>query len=266
MLKPRIVPDDILRKSDRISFNRFPSTFDWKNWSPFCDIIGNLRDSHGIHRKSWEFAVCISGFDALLPPRREYKGFSTGAGFERPLYHYANVVSEMHATDLYDLSHPDGQPPMMDNPGQFAPFPYRESHLFVHRMDARELTFNDDHFDFGFTLSSIEHFGTREDQQRAFSEMIRVTKPGGVLCIVTELILNNASHSEYFRPEELSEVFFNDPRVRLVGGEPDLRVQKSLFEYPCDIREPDSAAKSPHLVLTDGDVIWTSFSMFFQRL
>lgn len=264
--QPEIVSDSIMRQSARASWNRLPSTFDWRIWGPFCATIAHLRDGHGMHRKSWEFATCIQGLDALLPPRPEFKAFATGAGCERPLYHYANVVLEMHATDLYDLSHPEGQPSMLSNPSAHAPFPFRESHLFVQRMDGRNLDFRDGQFDFGFSLSSIEHFGTREEQRHAFSEMIRVTRPGGVLCVVTELILNDARHEEYFSPEELNEVFFTDPRVKLVGGEPDLRVQQSLFDYPCDLRDSENVDKSPHLVLTDGQVIWTSFSMFFQRL
>ena len=68
---------------------------------------------------------------------------------------------------------------MLTDPASFSPYPYRESHLEVRHMDAKQLEFPDDSFDAVFTLSSIEHFGSWADIQRAAREMGRVLRPGG---------------------------------------------------------------------------------------
>lgn len=260
-----IVSDNFLRSSDRESLNRLPSTFDWEIWGPMSSIVEELRDSHGLHRKSWEYATCVLGLNQLASLDDRSSILATGAGYERPLFYYANRCKEVWATDLYDESHPEGTSRMLTEPARFAPFPYAEDRLHVERMSALDLRFEDDSFHATFCLSSIEHFGSRDDQRLAVQEMARVLKPGGIACIVTELILNDESHHEYFRVEELEHVFFSHQNLKLVGGELDLRVQQSLFDYPCDLRDLKGQNKSPHVVVTDGSVIWTSLSMFFQK-
>lgn len=260
-----VVPDNVLRASSHSSLNRLPWTFDWEIWGGFSDIVNDLRDTHGLHRKSWEYATCIQGLRQLCQLDDTSSLLATGAGSERPLYYYANHCKEIFATDLYDQTHPEGDPSMLTEPFRFAPFPYVQERLKVERMSALDLRFDDQSFDAEFCLSSIEHFGTRDDQRRAFAEMERTLKIGGVACIVTELILNDTTHSEYFTIEELEYVFFNNSNMKLVGGDMDLRVQKSLLDYPCDLRNMEGQNKSPHIVVTDGSIVWTSLSMFFQK-
>lgn len=264
-LEISIIPDNVLRSSGRTSLNRLPSTFDWEIWGPFSSIVNELQDTHGIHRKSWEYATCVQGLNALANIGPDSSILATGAGYERPLFYYANRCKEVYATDLYDQSHPEGVPSMLTDPARFAPFPYAQERLHVERMSALDLRFDDNSFDAEFCLSSIEHFGSRSDQLRAFREMERTLKPGGVACIVTELILNDTSHHEYFRIEEINDVFFQTPSMMLVGGELDLRIQKSLLDYPCDLRDIEGQNKSPHIVVTDGRVVWTSLAMFFRK-
>ncbi|MCY1669397.1 class I SAM-dependent methyltransferase [Rhizobium sp. SL86] len=190
---------------------------------------------------------------------------ATGAGNDRLLFYYANLCKEIWATDLYDEADGEGTAQMLTKPAQFAPFPYAEDRLHVERMSPVDLRFENNSFHAAFCLSSIQHFGSRADQRSAVREMARVLKPGGIACIVTEIILNDAKHPEYFRPEEIDNIFLKHSNLKLVGGDIDLQVQKSLFDYPCDLREPKHANKSPHIVLTDGTVIWTSLSLFLQK-
>lgn len=261
-----ITPDNILRSAERTSFNRIPSTFDWEIWGSLGSKMIYLRDTPGIHRRSWEYAMCLLGQEALHPLESTSKVLATGAGTERPIYHYANTTALMHATDLYDASHDEGRPSMLSDPDPYAPFPYRREALRVSRMNACSLDLPDEEFDFSFCLSSIEHFGTRQEQRRAFHEMIRTTRRGGLICIVTEIILNDRPHSEFFLPREINGVFGNIESVEMIGGEFDLRVQESLLAYPVHTADRVGSNRSPHLFITDGDVIWTSLSMFFRRV
>jgi len=75
---------------------------------------------------------------------------------------------------------------MLEDPAAHAPFPYREDHLEVRWMDARQLDFPDESFDVVFSLSSFEHFGGPDDVVAAAREMGRVLRPGGHAFVVTE--------------------------------------------------------------------------------
>ncbi|WP_170975683.1 class I SAM-dependent methyltransferase [Rhizobium sp. FY34] len=229
------------------------------------NVIGELRDSHGLHRKAWEYGTCVLGLNKLASLDEGSSILATGAGSDRPLFYYANRCKAVFATDLYDESQSEGASRMLTEPQRFAPFPYAEDRLHVERMSPLDLRFEDNSFQAAFCLSSIEQFGSRDNQRLAMQEMARVLKPGGIVCIVVELILNNEKHPKYFRLDGLEKVFFTHKNLKLVGGELDLRVQKSLFDYPCDLRDPKGRDKSPHIVLTDGSVIWTSLSMFLQK-
>jgi SAM-dependent methyltransferase len=56
-------------------------------------------------------------------------------------------------------------------------------------MDARQLELPADSFDLVFSISSIEHFGSRGDVTRAASEIGRVVKPGGYAVIITDCLV-----------------------------------------------------------------------------
>ena len=132
-------------------------------------------------------------------------------------------------------------------------------------MAGDDLRFENDSFDFSFSLSSIEHFGSREIQRKSFEEMIRVVRPGGVVCIITELIVTDHTHTDYFQWSELEDMFLTNSAVELVGGTPDLSISESLIRYPVDISNSGRLATSPHIVLIEEGMIWTSFSMFFRK-
>lgn len=172
----------------------------------------------------------------------------------------------MVATDLYDNPLHEGTPLMLTSPQSFAPFPYREDHLQVLRMPGDQLDFKDGAFDFAFCLSSIEHFGSRDTQRRSLDEMARVVKRGGALCIITELILTDHWDREYFRWEEIEDMFLAHTKLKLIGGRPDLSISESLVKYPVDLERSKHSARSPHIVLKRGDMLWTSFSMFLERV
>lgn len=259
-----IVPERELRREKAATWNRMPRLSDWSAGGSLSSIMKTLDEPHVIHRKMWEYAICVDGLAGLGATTPDATGLAVGAGSERPLYYYANTVRRMVATDLYDNALHEGAPDMLTSPAKFAPFPYREDRLEVLRMGGDKLDFGDNEFDFCFCLSSIEHFGSRGAQSRSFKEMGRVTRPGGIVCIITELILNGEKHHEYFTPSEIWDMFLQDSTLRLVGPI-DMRMSDALLPLAVDVRVPEDLTSSPHLVLTDGRVIWTSLSMFFRK-
>ena len=261
-----IVPDDVMRRERPVSLNRLCNIRDWEIGNGLSLIMKELNENIGIHRKMWEYAICIEGCTKLGCVTPEARALAVGAGYERPLYYFANRIELMVATDLYENSHDEGKPEMLTTPELFAPFEYRRENLKVLQMNGDDLRFSDNEFDFVFCLSSIEHFGSREIIKKSLGEMIRVVRPNGIICIITELILNGMSHYEYFKPEEISSIFLSFPNAELVGGDFDLRIQKSLMEYPVNLSEPGNTGISPHIILDANGVIFTSLSIFLRKI
>lgn len=261
-----VVKEAQLRRSPPRSINRLPRLSDWAVDSPLIRRFSELREPYTVHRKMWEYAICLEGLEAMGVVSPTATGIAVGAGSERPLFYYANHIERIVATDLYDNPTHEGTPVMLSDPASFAPFPYQHDRLEVLRMPGDQLNFPDEHFDFAFCLSSIEHFGSRETQAKALDEMARVVRPGGAVCIITELVINGEAHQEYFRPAELQQMFLEHPKLRLEGGPPEMRISDLLLACPIDVREPDDLKSAPHLVLTDGRVVWTSMSLFFRRV
>jgi ubiquinone/menaquinone biosynthesis C-methylase UbiE len=147
-----------------------------------------------IERKVWEFAMLAMFLQENGSLTEDTQALSVGAGDERIAFWLANRIGRMVATDVYGegaFSGNEADPSMLEDPRAHAPFPYREDHLEVLWMDARELQFPDSSFDVVFTLSSIEHFGLPADIAKSASEIGRVLKPGGQAVIVTECFVRH---------------------------------------------------------------------------
>ena len=260
-----VLRDIEMRMSQKNSLNRLCDISDWVVGGKLTQIMKELNEGCYIHRKAWEYALCILGLDQLGVVRPESRAVAVGAGSERPLFYFANKIQEMVATDLYDNPDHEGNPAMLTTPERFAPFDYRRGHLTVKRMSGTELGYADSTFDFAFSLSSIEHFGSRENSKKAVVEMERVLKPGGIACIATELILNGASHPEYFTLDELKVNILESSGMRLVGGDLDLRISRSLVENPIELDVETNHQVSPLIVLKVGGMVWTSVMLFMQK-
>lgn len=260
-----VVDDHELRESTRESLNRICNMVDWVAWSPLTRIMDELDDNTTIHRKTWEYAMTILAARQFGLVSNRHRALSVGAGYERPLFFFSNHLAEMVATDLYDNPEHEGTPAMLTTPERFAPFPYARERLKVMRMAGDELRFEENSFDFVFCLSSIEHFGNRETQARSLSEMRRVVKPGGLILLATELILNDSTHHEYFTYAELESMFLKAPGLRLVGGDLDLRIARSLVEYPILLDSSRNTSVSPHITLYAGGVLLTSVMLVLQK-
>jgi ubiquinone/menaquinone biosynthesis C-methylase UbiE len=264
---PRIIitKDIDMRMSERQSLNRLCDISDWRNGGEICIILQSLGECVSIHRKAWEYAYCIHGLQKLGAVRPENTAIAVGAGHERPLFYFANRIERMVATDLYENWGIDGNPDMLSAPEKFAPFPYRKENLEVHQMNATDLHFEDNTFDFAFTLSSIEHFGSRKNITTAMSEMHRVLKPGGFLCLTTEFILNKSRHPEFFTLDEFRQHILESTPLKMVGGDMDLRISHSTVGNIIDLDSEKDLTISPHIVLKTGEVLFTSVLCFLQK-
>ena len=159
------------------------------------DIVPDLEPAARQHRKNWEYAMLTLFFENWGLLREDVEILSIGAGHETALFWLANRVGKVVATDIYGegaFGDQEADRTMLTDPASFSPYPYREQHLKVLHMDAKELDFPDDSFDAVFSLSSIEHFGSWADIRRSAQEIGRVLRPGGAAFIATECFLGRS--------------------------------------------------------------------------
>jgi ubiquinone/menaquinone biosynthesis C-methylase UbiE len=159
------------------------------------DIVPGLDPTQRVQRKNWEYALLTLFLEDAGLLGEETRILSVGAGHEAVLFWLANRVAKVVATDIYGeglFSGLEADRSMLNDPASFAPYPYRESHLEVRHMDAKQLEFDEGSFDAVFSLSSIEHFGSWADIRRSAEEMGRVLRPGGVAFVVTECFLGRS--------------------------------------------------------------------------
>lgn len=152
-------------------------------------VIPERDPRESIERKLWEFAMLILFMEEMGLLSDETQALSVGAGNERILFWLANRIGRVVATDVYGegkFAGGEAAVSMLENPAAHAPYPYRADRLEVRWMDARRLAFADESFDLVFTLSSIEHFGSRSTIAAAAREMGRVLKPGAHAVVITD--------------------------------------------------------------------------------
>ena len=159
------------------------------------DIVPGLDPTQRVQRKYWEYALLTLFLEDAGLLGEETRILSVGAGHETVLFWLANRVAKVVATDIYGeglFSGLEADRSMLNDPASFSRYPYRESHLEVRHMDAKQLEFDEGSFDAVFSLSSIEHFGSWTDIRRSAAEMGRVLRPGGVAFVVTECFLGRS--------------------------------------------------------------------------
>jgi ubiquinone/menaquinone biosynthesis C-methylase UbiE len=159
------------------------------------DIVPGLDPTQRVQRKNWEYAVLTLFLEDAGLLGEETRILSVGAGHETVLFWLANRVAKVVATDIYGeglFSGLEADRSMLNDPASFSPYPYRESHLEVRHMDAKQLEFDEGSFDAVFSLSSIEHFGSWVDIRRSAEEIGRVLRPGGAAFVVTECFLGRS--------------------------------------------------------------------------
>jgi SAM-dependent methyltransferase len=244
-----------------------PAKWDNGEWLDILRSLGLADDKLSMHRKPYEFAQLIYGCRKLRVLRDEASIVSIGAGHELVLYWLANHVRRVVATDMYegvwqDKQGREGDPDVLRRPDDYAPFPYRRDHLTFVKMDGRRLAFRDGTFDIAYSLSSIEHFGGLTGAVATLREMARVLKPGGVLALATEYVLDGPSHPETFQPHEIGELI-DQQGLELVQPI-DESVYRRYTYTPVDLYT--NPYQTPHMVVRFHDTVFTTVMVFLRRV
>src|SRR5216684_1485917 len=242
-----------------------PAKWDNPEWLAILRSLGLADDKRSMHRKPYEFVQLIYGCRRLGALREDSDIVSIGAGHELVLYWLANHARKVVATDLYegvwqDVQGREGDPDVIHQPDDYAPFPYRRDHLLFMKMDGRHLRFEDATFDIAYSLSSVEHFGGTAGAAATIREMGRVLKPGGILALATEYVLAGPPHEETFQPAEFAALI-EQPGLRLV--EPvDTQVYRRYEYAAIDLYK--NPYQSPHMVVRFNDTVFTTVMVFLR--
>ncbi len=237
-------------------------------WRDIARSLGVVPTGmRGMHRKGYEWTQAAFGLSVLGALRRGSRSLGVGAGHEVLVYWLAAKGLSVVAIDLYEGEWAregarEGDAEVMGHPWRYAPFALPPVDLQFRRMDGRMLEFEDNSFDIVFSLSSIEHFGTKADASASMREMGRVLRPGGYAVIATECILNGALHPAYFSPEELAQYVVAPSGLDLIQP---VRLTAPRAFGECPVKVPEDALRTPHLSLTDGTCIWTSVLLFMVK-
>jgi len=247
-----------------------PSYWNDPEWRSYMEDELKINGLYNLHRKQWEFTQTIYGLAKLGYIKEENLALDVGAGTERLLFYLANKLKKVVGIDLYDFDERGkfpgaAQVEMLTNPSKYAPFPYREDHLEIKKMNANHLEFDDNTFDIVFSVSSIEHFDGHNGSRESMVEISRVLKHGGVAAITTECILNGIKHSSNFTPEELDEFLIKPSGLELV--EPIDYDTTELEPYIKNPLEVPVKGRFPHFVLIhkNKNDIWTSVTFFLKK-
>jgi len=230
------------------------------------------------HRKHWEFAQLLCGLDELSALVPGSLVLSVGAGHEEPVYELTNHVRWVFATDVYggtQFGSLEGDGRMLVSPDRFARLPYQRNRLVVQWMDGLDLRYEDGTFDVAFSLSSIEHFGGFPAARQALRQMARVVKPGGVVAIATECILNGTIGHRgrglaLFTPSEIAALARSCSELELVepidfGISPaTIGKVKPLWEALLEARR--NVTDYPAIVFEHRRRQYTSVFLFLRKL
>ena len=237
------------------------------------EILKSLKvipeDLRMMHRKGYEWVHVCFALGKLGVINEGARCLGVGAGHEPVSYWLANRTGHVVAIDLYKddsdwANHggSEGDSSVINDPGKYAPFPYRKERLEFKRMDGRDLNFEDNSFDIVFTISSIEHFGGHSQSAKSMAEMGRVLKPGGVAAVVTELIINDKEHEEFFSLDQLIKYVIAPSGLKLVQT-PVFEVPRYALEHPSVM--PKESTLTPHFVLDINGVIYTSVCLMLRK-
>ena len=226
------------------------------------------------HRKGWEWTQALYGLEREGMIRPDAKALGVGSGHEPLLFYLADRVELVIGTDLYGnetwsrAGGKEGDRAIVENPASYCPREYKTSRLKLMEMDGTRLEFEDETFDFVWSLSSIEHFGGHEKSRQAIAEMARVIKPGGLVVVATEYVITsrNGKHPEFFDRKDW-EHYILSASDQLILLEPmDYTLPPSSWmSDPILVNTNDVHRVRRHVVLDDGIYQWTSGIAFFRK-
>ncbi len=195
-------------------------------------------------------------------------GLSIAAGHETLLYYATHHVGRIVATDIYgegdfaSVGGGEATAEFLTDPAKFAPYPYQTERLKPLWMNALDLKFADHTFDFAYSLSSIEHFGGLKPAIKALQEMHRVIKPGGLVCIAVDCVINGDNTVGFFTPEQVTTLIA-ESGLELIE-EIDWSISNESQSYLIDMLT-DDLNTVPHINLTAFGSTFTSLYMVLVK-
>ncbi|MCR8494111.1 class I SAM-dependent methyltransferase [Brucella anthropi] len=261
------------------------SRYEDPTWLQFHEELeGHSTDKHvfihtggEIYRKGWEWTHCIYGLSTLGVITKDARALGVGAGREPVIFWLADHIKEVVATDLYGNETWSGQDgnygneaprDILEDASKYSPKPIARERIRFENADGTSLQYEDQSFDFCWSLSSIEHFGGHNASCKAVQEMARVTKMGGIVCIATEyLLLDDTPHDEYFTKQQIIDYLINaTPDLELVDGMSwELPPLPYLLDQICFSSDGVHRLRR-HVILNDGHHQWTSFMIFMRKI
>lgn len=254
-----------------------PARYDDPEWMAFHAELAEYpvrrhmfqTENGEINRKGWEWTHAIYGLSKLGMVHSRAHGLGIGTGRDAPTFWFADRCARIVATDLYgndtwgDL---EASADIVANPQSYCRKKIDAARLEFQCADGTDLPFAAESFDFCWSLSSIEHFGSHDMAAKAVREMARILKPGGCAAIATEYLLRDeCSHPEYFNRADIGRyVVGADARLTLADG-----ISWSLppVEYLIDsvVLWHGVHRRRRHVVLNDGTNQWTSIMIFLRK-
>jgi SAM-dependent methyltransferase len=225
-----------------------------------------------IYRKGWEWTQCVYGLRKLGMIQPHHSGLGVGAGRECVIYYLADHIARVTASDLYSgavwtaAGGREADLELLEQSKAACPPSVDFSKINFENQNGTRLTYDDRSFDFCWSLSSIEHFGGHRASAKAVGEMARVTRPGGIVAIATELLLlDEYRHEEFFTRAEIDQW--------LVKASPDLELIEDIDFDALPVSYLIDSVTLPagihrhrrHVVLNDGNLQWTSVMLFLRR-
>ena len=241
---------------------------DWKDEEFLLlssDIMARAPKNSPIHRKLWEFTKTVQALKRTGQLHSEAVGLSVAAGSERILYYLTHFVRCIVASDIYgegDFADLEADGGFLNNPEKFAPYAYNKDRLEPVYLDALNLRFPDNSFDFAFSLSSIEHFGGVQKSALALKEMGRVIKPGGVVVVTTDVTLNGLITNEVFTRKNIAWMIAESGLE--LEHDIDWSISDESKVHSIDMRK-DDLATLPHVNLKIFGARFTSIVLTLRK-
>ena len=236
-------------------------------------------------RKVWEICMTLLACETLVPESSRNMALGVGAGIEATSFALTNIFRWVFAIDRYGAKQWASDAPggMLVQPAAYASsVACNPKRLVVQHMDARELRFDDASFDFIYSSSSIEHFGTLAEIRQAVREMGRVLKPEGIMSFSTELRIGGESQwlneSTYlFSAEDLLAILVESSGCEMVGEYsfvPSPITKRKTTRNEDAVRDVSRCrdrldvkwSTYPHVVLELGELAWTSVQLTLRKL
>ena len=235
-------------------------------------------------RKFWEISMALLAVIRHLPAGNRVHALGVGAGLEATSFILTSLFKQVFATDLYGGKSwkADSSGMMLTKPEAFSGrVPFNPRRLVTQHMDGRFLRYEDNTFDFIYSSSSIEHFGSAKDIATAMKEMHRVLRPNGIISISTEFSISGksqwlGSHTLLFDEKAIGDIIVEASGCSLVD-EQSFAISSLTRDCRSDfgqaLKDLESGGNRldqkwstyPHIVIADADMMWTSVHICLQK-